>query len=398
MIPSWMSFLIALLIIIIVSRKELALGLLIGSFIFALLTEISLVTSIGSVIMDISTIILLAIVALIPILGGLMEDSHLMKEMIEDLQVSKKMALILTPAMFGLLPVAGGALMSAPIIDQIDPDKKIPSGKKAAINVWFRHVVVLIYPLTSELLIASELSGIPLYTQVALLLIPFTVMVVVGYFTLIHRVDLPKSDQPRNLKRALHHSLPILIAPILDLSSRILFPSFPYPRIFMLIGLILSLLLILYYTKYSFAQITKITKVMKIWRFPLMIFAIFWFLKIFELSGLPEFIGNYNFPFLLFLLLGFLLGVSTGRISLPVTILFPIYLSQFDLTVFPFFEFTLLYSAIFLGYWITPIHPCISYTSEYYKIKLMQFLRYFALPIIICVSIIILLFFFSIII
>ena len=126
MIPSWMSFLIALLIIIIVSRKELALGLLIGSFIFALLTEISLVTSIGSVIMDISTIILLAIVALIPILGGLMEDSHLMKEMIEDLQVSKKMALILTPAMFGLLPVAGGALMSAPIIDQIDPDKKMP--------------------------------------------------------------------------------------------------------------------------------------------------------------------------------------------------------------------------------------------------------------------------------
>ena len=89
MIPSWVSFLIALFIII-VSRKELALGLLIGSFIFALITKISLVSSIGSVIMDISTIILLVIVALIPILGGLMEDSHLMKEMIEDLQVSKK--------------------------------------------------------------------------------------------------------------------------------------------------------------------------------------------------------------------------------------------------------------------------------------------------------------------
>ena len=109
MIPPWMSFLIALLIIIIVSRKELAIGLLVGSFIFALLTEIPFLNSIGSVLGNISTLILLIIVSLIPVLGGLMEESRLMKEMVEDLQVSNKVALILSPALFGVLPVAGGA-------------------------------------------------------------------------------------------------------------------------------------------------------------------------------------------------------------------------------------------------------------------------------------------------
>ena len=87
-----------------------------------------------------------------------MEKSEMMMEAIENMNISKKIALMITPALFGLLPVAGGALMSAPIVDQIEPS--LPAEKKIAINVWFRHLLVFIYPLSQVILICTEIAGI----------------------------------------------------------------------------------------------------------------------------------------------------------------------------------------------------------------------------------------------
>jgi hypothetical protein len=89
------------------------------------------------VIINPSIVLLALSVLLIPILGGIMEESGLMLELIQNMKVSKKVALMVSPALFGLLPVAGGALMSAPIVDQIDP--ALDSNRKVAINVWYRQ-------------------------------------------------------------------------------------------------------------------------------------------------------------------------------------------------------------------------------------------------------------------
>ena len=106
---------------------------------------------------------------------------------------------------------------------------------------------------------------------------------------------------------------------------------------------------------------------MKVWRFPLLIVSMFLFLEVFIASGVPDQIASVDLPFILFLILAFILGFATGRAQLPFTILIPIYLTQYGLTVFPIFEFALLYSVTFLGYIITPLHPCVSYTYQYFK-------------------------------
>ncbi len=52
---------------------------------------------------------------------------------------------MLSPALFGMLPMPEGALLSAPMVDRFG--ENIDDSKKVIINVWFKHYLVFIYPL-----------------------------------------------------------------------------------------------------------------------------------------------------------------------------------------------------------------------------------------------------------
>ena len=376
MIPPIYTFIIILILILVFSKYELGIVLLIGAILFGLLAEVNLLVFLN-VFSDPSIILLAIAVTLIPILGAIMEESKMMLELIEKLNISKKFALMLSPALFGLLPVAGGALMSAPIVDQIDPELNV--NKKVAINIWFRHVFILIYPLSSVLIVSSVLTGIPLYTIVLVMLAPFSLMVLLGYIFLIRSIPKTEKNNHRDLKRAFRNFIPIIIAPIIDLIGRSIWPNV-YSEIFLVIGLCISLIIGLKFADFGFKNLFELSKKMRVWRFPLLIFAMFLFLEIFIESGVPDQIATLNLPLILFLILSFILGFSTGRAQLPLTILIPIYLTQYGLTVFPIFDFVLIYSATFLGYIITPLHPCVAYTYQYFKTNYKNTFKYLALP------------------
>ncbi len=381
MIPPLLSFLIIIALILIFSKKELSVVLGISAIIFGLLTQVNIINSMIEVIIDPSIVLLALSVLLIPILGGIMEESGLMLELIQKLKVSNKVALMVSPALFGLLPVAGGALMSAPIVDQIDP--ALDSNRKVAINVWYRHVLLLIYPLSSALLVASVLSGISLYIIVLALLIPFVLMVFVGYFTLLKPVDKSKESTNRNLKIVFHNLIPLITAPIIDFLGRLFFPI-SFPELFVFIGLIISISIALKFAKMNLLNIKEISRKMKVWRFPLLIISMFLFLYIFLESGVPEQISALNLPFALFISIGFFLGFTTGRVQLPSSILIPIYLVQNLVLSMPIIDFVFLYFAIYLGYLITPLHPCLAYNINYFKTNYLKSLKHVAIPTFIC--------------
>ena len=384
MIPPLLSFLLIIALILIFSKKELSVVLGISAIIFGLLTQVNIINSIIEVIINPSIVLLALSVLLIPILGGVMEKSGLMLELIRNMKVSNKVALMVSPALFGLLPVAGGALMSAPIVDQIDP--ALDSNQKVAINVWYRHVLLLIYPLSSAILVTSVISGISLYIIVLALLIPFFLMVLVGYFTLLKPVDKSKESINRNLKKVFHNLIPLIIAPIIDFLGRLLFPRI-FPELFIFIGLIISISIALKFAKMNLFNIKEISRKMKIWRFPLLIISMFLFLSIFLESGVPEQISDLNLPFALFISIGFLLGFTTGRVQLPSSILIPIYLIQNLVQSMPIIDFVFLYFAIYLGYLITPLHPCLAYSINYFKTNYIKSFKHVFIPTIICFGI-----------
>ena len=378
MLPAWLSFLIIMGVVLALSKYELGIVLTLGAFGFAILAGVNILQSLINVLTDPTVLALIVIMILIPILGGIMEESGLMMEMIQKMRISKRSSLMLVPALFGLLPVPGGALMSAPIVQQIDSEEE--ATKKVSINVWYRHMLVLVYPLSSSLILASVLTEINLYILVLGLIPGLSIMWLIGYFTLVRNVSPFTEQGERDLKRAFHNLLPILIAPIVDFIARAFF-NFSVPELFLLLGLVFSIWLALRFSKMKFSSIKPISQKMKIWRFPLIIFSMFIFLEVFILSGADKEIASINLSVFLFILIGFFLGFATGRIQLPISILIPIYMVQFSALTMPLLDFIFIYTSISLGYLITPLHPCVAYSTEYFGTDFNRVVKILGIPI-----------------
>ncbi|MFX0028804.1 MAG: DUF401 family protein [Candidatus Hermodarchaeota archaeon] len=378
MLPAWLSFIIVIGIVLALSKFELGIVLTLGAIGFAILAGVDPVESLINVLMDPSVLALIFIMILIPILGGIMEESGLMMEMIQKMRISKRSSLMMIPALFGLLPVPGGALMSAPIVQQIDSEEQ--ATKKVSINVWYRHMLIMVYPLSSSLIISSILTDINLYILVIGLVPGLIIMWVIGYITLVRSVTPFAEQGERDLRRAFHNILPILIAPIVDFIGRTFF-NFSVPELFLLFGLIFSIWLALRFSRMNFSNINAISKKMKIWRFPLIIFSMFLFLEVFVVSGAPEEIASIDLSVFLLILIGFFLGFATGRIQLPISILIPIYLAQFTVLIMPLLDFIFIYTSISLGYLITPLHPCVAYSTEYFETDFIKVVKILGIPI-----------------
>ena len=65
------------------------------------------------------------------------------------------------PALVGLLPMPGGALFSAPLVDAVDNEKTIAPLDKVAINYWFRHLWEYWWPLYPGVVLAIKYSTLP---------------------------------------------------------------------------------------------------------------------------------------------------------------------------------------------------------------------------------------------
>ncbi|KXA94284.1 hypothetical protein AKJ36_03155 [candidate division MSBL1 archaeon SCGC-AAA259I07] len=122
--------------------------------------------------------------------------------------------------------------------------------------------------------------------------------------------------------------------------------------------------------------IKKSIKKTKPWNFSLLILGVLIFLNIFETSNMKNLIAALSLSkATLTIGFGFLLGVATGRIDLPATIVFPIFLTAYKLNSIPPIIFSITYFAIFIGYVITPIHPCVGLTLEYFNAEINKFLK-----------------------
>lgn len=393
MIPAWLAFLLALVIIMVLAQKDLGVGLFAGAIVFGVLASVNLWEALLGVLASPNYLFLALSVTVIPLVGGLMERSGMMTELVDRLGLSKRAGLMLSPALFGLLPMPGGALLSAPLVDQVDPEGDV--NRKVATNVWYRHVLILVYPIQASLIVATALAGINLYVAVAALLVPFAIMMVVGYAFLVQPAGRTPGERSRDWRRALRNLSPILLAPAVDLVARTFlaplapdFVLFAVPEILLFGALLLSLALVLKLSATPARELKPLAKEMHVWRYPLLIYGMFFFLGVFERSGVPELIGSWALPLLAFLLVAFVLGYATGRVQLPATILIPIYLAQHaGLVAIPLLDFALVYFAIFLGYVATPVHPCVAYSLKYFDTSYKDALKALVRPTVACFAI-----------
>jgi hypothetical protein len=159
-------------IFLLMRKWDLGLILLLDTGLAALLFAypvLSLFRSIWQGIVARDTLNLAGAVFLVLLLAELMRRTQAMERMVASLQVvvpDSRVVLALMPTMIGLMPMLGGAMFSAPMVNEIGTRLDLTPSRKTYINYWFRHSMEYVFPLYSSLLMVSALLGVSVYAFV----------------------------------------------------------------------------------------------------------------------------------------------------------------------------------------------------------------------------------------
>jgi len=104
---------------------------------------------------------------------------------LEQIFSSIKLTLASMPAFLGFLPSLGGAIFSAPIVEEASKGLNLSPEHKTAINFWFRHIFEFSNPIIPGMIIACSIVGVPFSQFVSHLAWLTVVAFLVGYFYLM---------------------------------------------------------------------------------------------------------------------------------------------------------------------------------------------------------------------
>ncbi len=347
----------SLIIFLVANRKNFAFAVLLGAFLLSALNPEKMPYLLYKTISDWKVVSLILIVILIKLLATILQESGEMKGLIDALsgRLSYRGLLITIPSVLGLLPVPGGALLSAPLIYK----KEVETRKEELtfINLWYRHIWFMIFPLATPLVLLADLSGENIFELIKMQIPLFVISFIVGLY-FVAKFSGGKGGKGKGNYRGL---IPILIP--VSIATPLSFYTSTY--IAFLTALPLGIFASLFIAeKKSFDMIKKGISV----NLALAIFGIMFLKNIILDTGATEIIYSHLSTFnhiLVISLLSFTIGLLTAHNLASVGILYPI-LSPFinDISLV-----SLLYITSFMGYLISPIHPCVVLTYEYFKPK-----------------------------
>ena len=391
-------FAFAVIIILIRRKYNFGLSLIIGSFIVVIFSLIDVTPSdilngLGRALIydndkhvfDFQTIELAILLTLIYILAKCMQETGAISKMVNSLRsiFYKGGTLGVIPAVYGLMPVPGGALFSAPLIDKEGDKYKLDKNKKNFLNVWFRHIWFPIFPVSSAmmLIISSDFADIDIYELIIANFPAFIAFIIIGLIFLkfyIKNAQISKKA-PKKEYNGLIYLLPPIIPIIIYLVILAIFSIFgfgdikDFQRFIFIIGVFISIFILYILLKIEWKKYFEILKRSLSFNLAFAIIGIMIFRQMIEVSGtnkiIADMIGTLPFPaifivILVPLLMGLITGYNFGAIALSYFL------------VEPFFPYTnlniigvtsLIFISSLVGYLISPIHLCNVVSSDYLK-------------------------------
>jgi integral membrane protein (TIGR00529 family) len=293
------------------------------------------------------------------------------QELAENLgnMIPSRILVAIIPAIFGVLPVTGGALFSAPLVDSEGDKIGIKKERKAFLNMWFRHIPHLAYPLETALVIASHLTGVSLATLIIYQIPVFIVGLLFGYLVGLRGLEKEGAliIKWSYFRGFLLSFLPILVTVFLTAILNV--------KIFIAV-FIGSILLFVMTRSKEFAVASSLKTMINM---ALIGFGVMIFRQISQDSGVWDGVvklvqANSLWPPILLvslpMLIGFTLGESSPSITLSLSVLLNLY--KFNPP-----EVCLVYTCMYFGHLISPLHLCFSVTSEYFKTETLQVYKRF---------------------
>jgi integral membrane protein (TIGR00529 family) len=373
-----------LIIVLLRLRWNLGAVMLLAS---ALLGALSLIgpvrqlTVIARAGSDPVTLNLISALVLIMVLENIIRKRGLLKQMTDSLSRvarDRRISMAILPGVIGLLPSAGGAAFSAPMVQEAAGDLAVTPERRAFINYWFRHIWEYCSPLYPGIILVAAVTRLPLNTLLLSQLPLPIALVIVGTLFCFRGVEgraLQGERKKKDVQDLTVSLLPIIAAIVMVVVFRL--------NLSLAMASIVVVLFVLY--RYSFPEIGRAIRESISLNVILMVFGIMAFKGMLDASGaieaLPRFFRESGLPpVAIFFALPFLVGLLTGLTVGFVGSTFPVIVAMTGGHPDPAI-ITFAFASGFAGVMLSPTHLCLLLTVQYFKADLAGTYRLMYVPV-----------------
>ena len=353
-------------------------------------TPVELLTCLYKSIINDQTLSLSLIVWLIMVMSGIMEKSGHMKRLVSSftrLARDARMVGTVMSALIGLLPMPGGALFSAPLVDESLSRVNASPEHKTALNYWFRHIWEYWWPLYPGVILAIALLNTETWHYM-IFAVPLTLLsIMAGYFFIIRPMGSTGSNSEshvswQGIKKFIYEMMPIIII----ISSIILItglsgiltlikPDISIPSLApVIIGLAGAIVWVCHINRIAPSGLIAATIGKSNLTMIFLIISIMLFKGVMTDSGAVEGIRNelmtYGIPAILLIIImpffsGFILGIAVGFVGASFPLIIPLFPAHDTYTYLSYAA--LAYAFGYMGMMLSPVHICFLVTRDYFK-------------------------------
>lgn len=330
---------------------------------------------------DMVTVNLVTGLVLIMVMENIIRKKGVLKRLMEavvNVARDRRIAMAVLPGVIGLLPSAGGAAFSAPMVQEAAADVEMKPEHKAFINYWFRHIWEYISPLYPGVVLAAAVTKTPinklLLSQLPLPLAVIGVGAFLGFRGMKGQAVAGKRDK-NEIKALFVTLLPITI-------SIVLVVVFKIPLAPAMASIVIAMFA---FFRYSTKEVLTTLREGISMNVMLMVVGIMVFKGMLDATGaieaLPVFFRQSGLPTgLIFFILPFIVGLLTGLTVAFVGTTFPIITAMMggspDLGVITF-----AFASGFAGVMLSPTHLCLLLTIRYFNADMAGTYRLMYLPV-----------------
>jgi integral membrane protein (TIGR00529 family) len=379
--PDLIKISLTFLLILLLLRRKLNIGfvMMISSLTLSFLYRMGFTRAMGTAVKaaaNETTIKLLLALSLIRMFELILREKDILSTMTSAVRgffSNRRIVIISMPMLIGLLPSLGGAYFSAPMVGEATSGLIMSQEEKAFINYWFRHPWELVLPLYPGILLASAVSGIPLYHLIASNFTYALVLLATGFLYSMRDIrtqqassaspSLAPAAKERGSSRAWVSFLPFLAVLLLVVGGRM--------ELHYALLLMVTVLFLLY--RYRVRDIPRIVRYGFARDVIVLIYGVMLFKEVLGSSGAVENLSKFfleeGIPSLpIICLLPFLTGLLTGITVAFVGSTFPLVMSITGGASLA--SLSLAFAAGFLGVLLSPVHLCLILTKEYFRADL----------------------------
>ncbi len=386
-------FISIFLIIYLIRRSwKMYLVLLLASLILTLTNSADLTANMAllfSSITSYTAFYLVSMVISITLLGHLHREIGAMEQMVANLRLlirDPRALIMFLPAAISLFSaVPGGAIISAPMVEETGRELKMPVVEQAMSNMVYRHLVVLITPFNSSLILASGITGISIAGYLSYTVPVVAVVFAITAALLFIRYRVPEkrttavSDQKstgKALKIILVTTLPYVLAIVLGLAGGVFFP------LAVLAGITVCLFINLPGREISLVLRERLAILVQGFNWPLALSTLTiviykdFMLEAESFQQSVHYLVDLGLPLTVLLVgLPFITGFITGNNAASLGIALPILIPFLGPDMLSVRYFGIVYLSSYAGYFGSPIHLCTYVTNEYFKTPLYTLVK-----------------------